>query len=144
MVKDVKNNYYMRLLANTSCPDKQKVVWNIVNKKSGKKLIGKTQTGKFTEQVLELIKKSPALKNSEEFKNISVSYDRTPRQMQLYKVVRKQIDDTKNGGESNIRIKYVNGIPKIYIAVNYLYQPLVFIGNIGLQPRQVYPKEVEY
>nr|CAI5841176.1 unnamed protein product [Callosobruchus analis] len=65
------------------------------------------------EQVLELIKKSPALKNSEEFKNISVSYDRTPRQMQLYKEVRKQLDDRKNGGESNIRIKYVNGIPKI-------------------------------
>nr|CAI5825567.1 unnamed protein product [Callosobruchus analis]CAI5839191.1 unnamed protein product [Callosobruchus analis]CAI5839396.1 unnamed protein product [Callosobruchus analis]CAI5859332.1 unnamed protein product [Callosobruchus analis] len=33
--------------------------------------------------------------------------------MQLYKEVRKQLDDRKNGGESNIRIKYVNGVPKI-------------------------------
>ena len=39
--------------------------------------------------------------------------DRTPRQLEYFKMIREEFNRRKNAGENNIKIKYVNGIPKI-------------------------------
>nr|CAH7765863.1 unnamed protein product [Callosobruchus chinensis] len=61
-------------------------------------------------QVSALIKKSASLKNSEEFKRIAISTDRTPRQMEVYGRVKKELDERMAKGESNIKIKHIRGI----------------------------------
>nr|CAH7760257.1 unnamed protein product [Callosobruchus chinensis] len=60
------------------------------------------------EQVSELIRKSQTLKNSEAFKHVSISTDKTPRQMDLYKAVKSELEERKKKGETNIKIKHVN------------------------------------
>ncbi|CAH1970054.1 unnamed protein product [Acanthoscelides obtectus] len=65
------------------------------------------------EQVSELIKKCPSLRNSSEFKHISISTDKTPRQMNFYKTLKSELEERKNKGETNLKIKYVGGVPKI-------------------------------
>nr|CAH7743933.1 unnamed protein product [Callosobruchus chinensis] len=65
------------------------------------------------EQVSALIRKSQTLKNSEAFKHVSISTDKTPRQMDLYKAVKSELEERKKKGETNIKIKHVNGTPKI-------------------------------
>lgn len=63
-------------------------------------------------QVLEIIKKSANLKQSE-FKNISLSPDKTPRQIEYFKKLKAELEDRRNKGETNVKIKYSNGMPKI-------------------------------
>lgn len=64
-------------------------------------------------QVLIVIKKARELRNMDRYKLISFSLDRTPKQIEYYREVRKSLDERKRNGETDIRIKYVNGIPKI-------------------------------
>lgn len=47
------------------------------------------------------------------FKNISISPDRTLRQLNYYKRVRAEMDTRKANGETDLRIKYQRGIPTI-------------------------------
>lgn len=44
---------------------------------------------------------------------ISVGRDRTQKERQYSAVLRKQMDDRTEAGETNLTIKYLNGIPKI-------------------------------
>lgn len=58
------------------------------------------------------------LKKSQEYKAISISLDRTPRQIQYFKKVKKELEDRVNAGENDKILKYVNGIPKIVTKLN--------------------------
>lgn len=60
-----------------------------------------------------VIKKARELKNMDRFKHISISLDRTPKQIDDYRNVKKIFDERKNNGETNIKIKYINGYPRI-------------------------------
>lgn len=59
------------------------------------------------------VKNAKKLKTSDSFKNISVSLDRTPRQIAYYRNVKADLDDRKSKGEENLIIKYVGGVPTI-------------------------------
>lgn len=63
--------------------------------------------------VKNYIMKSAALKKNRAFQKIYCSFDRTPRQIEYYKDVRKELVRRQESGESDIRIKYFKGIPKI-------------------------------
>lgn len=63
--------------------------------------------------VIKCIRNVKKLKSSEHFQNISISFDRTPRQLNLYKQLKHEMDERARNGETNLKIKYVNGIPKI-------------------------------
>lgn len=63
--------------------------------------------------VLECIRNAKKLKNNPNFSNIFISFDRTPRQIQLYRDLRKELDERRNKGEMNLAIKYRNGSPTI-------------------------------
>nr|CAI5840202.1 unnamed protein product [Callosobruchus analis] len=63
-------------------------------------------------QVVEIIRNAKSLKNSR-YSKVSVSYDRTPRQLSHYKKLKHQMQDRVDAGETNLKIKYVNGTPRI-------------------------------
>lgn len=63
--------------------------------------------------VVTLLKKSKSLIKSGEFSGVFISRDRTPFQQKLHGSVRDELRDRKSKGETNIRIKYSNGIPRI-------------------------------
>ncbi|KAG5875585.1 hypothetical protein JTB14_027209 [Gonioctena quinquepunctata] len=62
--------------------------------------------------VLACTRNTKNLKN-DNFKNVFISFDKTPRQMQYYRDLRQELDEKKNNGENNLTIKYSNGDPKI-------------------------------
>ena len=63
--------------------------------------------------VHDIILKARNLKNTDNYKNINISLDRTPRQIELYRTVKKQFNERIAAGETNLKIKYVRGVPKI-------------------------------
>lgn len=60
-----------------------------------------------------IIKKVRKLRDIEEFKHISISYDKTIRQVTYYKKVKADLDARVAAGEVNLRIRYRNGMPVI-------------------------------
>ena len=48
-----------------------------------------------------------------QFKNIKVSFDRIPRQQEVCKQLKGQVNVRLGKGESNLKIRYFNGTPKI-------------------------------
>lgn len=65
------------------------------------------------DDVRTVIRNANKLRETPRFSRIYVSYDKTARQIELYKDVKRQLDERVAGGEKNIRIKYMRGIPKI-------------------------------
>lgn len=65
-----------------------------------------------------IIRKAKFLKSHNLYKTISMSLDRTKRQMQYYKKVREELSEKINAGETNCKIKYINGVPKIVSSLN--------------------------
>nr|CAI5829945.1 unnamed protein product [Callosobruchus analis] len=63
--------------------------------------------------VLKVIRNCKKLKNSDKYKHISISFDKTPRQIGFYQDLKNQLIVRQNNGESNLKIKYVQGTPKI-------------------------------
>nr|CAH7714010.1 unnamed protein product [Callosobruchus chinensis] len=82
----------------------------------GKHVEGKSRPIKVyfgsEQQVTQIIHNARALRNSR-YKKVSVSYDRTPRQQAHYKRIKEQLQERENAGEANLKIKYVNGTPRI-------------------------------
>nr|CAI5860159.1 unnamed protein product [Callosobruchus analis] len=83
--------------------------------------LGKFERGKsrpikisFTNEITvrNLISNARKLKDSN-YKNISMSYYRTPRQIQLHKEVKRQLDERKSAGDHNCQIKYIDDVPRI-------------------------------
>lgn len=62
--------------------------------------------------------KRQALKNHTRFGGISVSLDRTAKQISYYKQVKANLDTRREAGEEDLIIRYVRGIPKIVNASN--------------------------
>lgn len=71
-----------------------------------------------TQSVYNVMRLAKNLRDSESYKNIHISQDRTPRQITYYKSVKSQMEERIRHGESNLRIKYVSGIPKIVSSLN--------------------------
>ena len=65
------------------------------------------------DQVYCVIKSSTTLRASGTWANISFSFDRTPRQIEHYRRVKSTLQERISNGETNLKIKYVNGCPKI-------------------------------
>lgn len=63
--------------------------------------------------VLKLIRNAKKLKSSERFARIFISFDRTPRQLNYYREVKRQLQERIENGETNLKIKYINDVPKI-------------------------------
>lgn len=70
------------------------------------------------DSVLNILKKSNSLRNSLEYPGIAISSDRTPFQQKLFNAVKAELMERKSKGEENIRIKHINGIPKIVSSEN--------------------------
>lgn len=54
-----------------------------------------------------------ARKDNNRFKHISISSDRTPKQLEHLKATKMELEERKNAGEQNIKIQFVRGSPKI-------------------------------
>lgn len=63
--------------------------------------------------VFEILKNKRKLKNVDEFKNITISTDRTLIQRNHYKSVIDELNARKNAGENNLFIKYINNLPVV-------------------------------
>lgn len=66
-----------------------------------------------SEDVFAVIRKFKKLKTVERFSRLSVSTDRTPQQVAAYKAVKSDLTTRLARGESNLTIKYRNGVPTI-------------------------------
>ncbi|KAG5858349.1 hypothetical protein JTB14_005044 [Gonioctena quinquepunctata] len=61
-----------------------------------------------------IVKKGHLLRNNANVNGkISLVHDRTPRQVQHYNDLKKQLMERQANGELNIRIRYVRGIPNL-------------------------------
>lgn len=60
-----------------------------------------------------VLRSAAKIRSFPDFRNIYVNPDRTHMQMQYFKKIKAELDSRKANGENNIRISYVNGIPKV-------------------------------
>lgn len=90
---------------------------NIRINRIGKSISNKARPLKVTlektDQVTDVLRKAKEIKIALNMGNISLSADRTPRQVEYYRQVKKSLDDRINNGETNLRIRYIAGLPKI-------------------------------
>nr|CAI5846598.1 unnamed protein product [Callosobruchus analis] len=63
--------------------------------------------------VRSCIKAAAKLKRHSTFSRINISFDRTPRQVLHYKKLKQEVADRSVNGENGLKIKYVNGVPKV-------------------------------
>lgn len=101
-------------------PDQQFEITN--NMRLGRYQINKVRPIKVClkneEQVHKIIKSAKLLKNKPNFGHIAISFDRTKRQIEQYKTIKDELIRRHNLGDTNCRIKYINGNPKIISTVN--------------------------
>lgn len=60
-----------------------------------------------------VIRNSKILKNIADYSRVSISFDKTPRQLQVYRDLRVELQTRTAAGETDLRIKYIRGVPKI-------------------------------
>lgn len=63
--------------------------------------------------VTYILKNAKSITSQERFKNIRLSPDRTPKQIEHYKKLKNELGARLNNGESDLVIKYVNGVQRI-------------------------------
>lgn len=63
--------------------------------------------------VRSILKNSKRLKSNSTYKQINIAPDRTKKQIEYFKKVKQELDNRISNGDANIRIKYVNDVPKI-------------------------------
>lgn len=63
--------------------------------------------------VLGILRKIKKIKSNVRFSGMSVTVDRTPRQVAYFKSVKSELQARLSNGESSLRIKYLNGVPTI-------------------------------
>ena len=68
--------------------------------------------------VFKYISKANRLRTMDRFKNINVSTDRTPKQISYFKHLKSQLDERTKNGETNLKNRHVNNIPKI-VSLNH-------------------------
>lgn len=60
-----------------------------------------------------VLRNKQKLLNNNTTKNFKISDDKTPSQIEYLNSVREELQERLNGGESNLTIKYINGLPEI-------------------------------
>lgn len=65
------------------------------------------------EAVGKLLKNAVVLRNSSKYVGVSVSRDRTPHQLSLFRAAKAELQDRQARGETELRIKYVRGSPVV-------------------------------
>lgn len=63
--------------------------------------------------VARILRNIPKLKSNSKFSSLSIFRDRTPMQLQIHKEAKAELNSRIRNGETNLRIKYRNGIPSI-------------------------------
>lgn len=63
--------------------------------------------------VHDVIRNVNKLKEYQCYRNISVSFDRTPKQINYYNEVKTELNRRISEGDRNCKIKFINGLPKI-------------------------------
>nr|CAH7741774.1 unnamed protein product [Callosobruchus chinensis] len=53
------------------------------------------------------------IKSNNDYKHVSISSDRTKKQIEYFKAVKQELDDRIRAGDTNCRIKYFNDVPRI-------------------------------
>nr|CAH7747343.1 unnamed protein product [Callosobruchus chinensis] len=66
-----------------------------------------------SDQVRNMVVNGKKLKDSNTYRNIIIAPDRTKRQLDYFKSVKQELLQRMNAGETNIRIKFFNDVPKI-------------------------------
>lgn len=68
--------------------------------------------------VFDALRSLNTLKLSPRFANLFVARDKTPMQLKLHNDVRQELNSRLDNGETNLKIKYSNGIPTIVSSLN--------------------------
>ena len=64
-------------------------------------------------EVKSIIRRAKELKGIDAYKSIYLGFDRTPKQIEEYKKLRATLESRTLRGETNLKIKYINGFPRI-------------------------------
>lgn len=65
-----------------------------------------------------VLRKRDALKKYPDFKNVIVRDDKTKQQLAYLSNLNNELKQRRENGENNVKIKYVNNVPKIIISPN--------------------------
>lgn len=83
----------------------------------GKFFTGKSRPMKVvcgsSEVASKVLLNAKCLKTKPGLSNLSLSSDKTPRQLQEYRETKQRLMDRLAAGETNLKIKYINGSPRI-------------------------------
>nr|CAH7734653.1 unnamed protein product [Callosobruchus chinensis] len=63
--------------------------------------------------VRKILANAKKLKSVAAYKTIVIASDRTKKQIEYYKQVKQELINRQSAGDTNCRIKYINGVPKI-------------------------------
>lgn len=66
-----------------------------------------------SDDVFKTIRKFKTIKNNPKYSHLSVSFDRTPKQIAIFKSIKAELTTRTAAGETGLRIKFQNGIPTI-------------------------------
>lgn len=69
------------------------------------------------EAVGKILKHANALRISNKYLGVSISRDRTPHQLSLYRSAKTELQDRLAKGETNLKIKYVRDVPVVVSSV---------------------------
>lgn len=99
------------------------------------------------EHVTDIIRHAKELKNIWSYRNITLSYHRTSKQVQEYKALKATLKSSTDGNEIRIKIQYVTGFPKTGKYLNYLicvtkeddpYHPALVICGLLKDSKKIY------
>lgn len=68
--------------------------------------------------VITILRNISKIRSNPKFSSLSIFRDRTPMQMQLHQRAKAELTDRINKGETDLKIKYDRGIPKIVSSLN--------------------------
>lgn len=78
----------------------------------------KLSSSEAVQRVMQKFYKVKSAERFSKFSKLSVSPDRTPHQIAYYKAVKADLNTRLGKGETNIKIKYMNGVPTIVSSGN--------------------------
>ena len=61
----------------------------------------------------KIFRNAKKLKSNEQLKDLAISSDKTPFQLKTHKKAKDELHERLRNGETNIVLKYINGLPKI-------------------------------
>lgn len=64
-------------------------------------------------EVHGIIRNAKKLRNAADYRDVSISFDRTPKQLAQHRALRSELREREAKGERNLKIRFVSGMPKI-------------------------------